>query len=554
MTPSKSQHPLNFRRLFESAPEPYLVLDPDFTIVAVNDAYLEATLTERDAIVGRHIFDVFPDNPDDPEATGVANLRASLETVRRDKVADTVAVQKYDIRRPDGSFETRYWSPRNSPVFDDDGELCEIIHRVEDVTELMRLKEKENSLESSVTEMEAELYDRSQEIQRKNRRLEEMAELARRESRNKDQFLAMLGHELRNPMAAISTATYVLKDARDQQAPNERLDWGLDIIERQLKHLSRLVNDLLDVARINEGRIELQREPVQINEIVRGALEIARPLINKRNQSLDIFLSDEPATVIGDTTRLTQVVSNLLNNASKYTPKGGHIAVGAGVENGLLFVEVTDNGKGIDAELLPHVFDMFRQAEVSIDRSQGGLGLGLTLVKKLVEMHDGTVQASSEGEGRGSRFVVHLPLASEASTPLDKTAGDEPTGRAQRVLVVDDNTDAAASLAMLLRVDGHQVEVAQDGDEAVDLAESFSPQVVLLDIALPDYDGYEVAHRLRQHTSANSLSLVAVTGYDDASDRRKSDEAGFAYHLVKPINHKRLRQVLQWISEEGQTT
>lgn len=540
-----------------------LVLAPDFVIVAVNDAYLEATMTERDTLVGQHMFDAFPDNPNDPDATGVANLRASLELVRRDQIADSMAVQKYDIRRPDGSFEVRYWSPLNTPVFDENGGLCQIIHRVEDVTELILLEQREDSLKSNVTELEAELYDRAQEIQHKNqrlettlerlvaarRRVEEMAEQARRENRNKDQFLAMLGHELRNPMAAISTATYVLKDSRDSDVSDSRLDWALDIIERQLQHLTRLVNDLLDLARINEGRIELQREPIEVNSIIQSALEVARPLIDQRDQSLDVYLTDEPVTVFADETRLTQVVANLLNNAAKYTQEGGHIEVGAGVEHGRVFIEVVDNGKGIGADLLPHIFDMFRQAEVSLDRSTGGLGLGLTLVKQLVEMHDGDVAVDSKGLGRGSRFVVRLPVSERASAPLDKTAGDESTGRAQRVLIVGANDDAVGSMAMLLRVDGHDVEVADDHESALSVAARFEPQVVLVDIGLPGQQGYEVARRIHELEQTHDAALVAITGYDDANDRRRSEEAGFAYNLIKPVNHKRLRQVLQWISE-----
>jgi PAS domain S-box-containing protein len=524
MTKQDSQSIPNYKRLFEATPAPHLVLDLEFRVVAANPAFLEVTMTEREAIIGRHILEVFPDNPCDPNATGVANLRASLETVRSNEEPDSMPLQRYDMRRPDGTFEERYWQPLSTPVFDDHGELCQILHQVEDVTEYIEARQE----------------------------VEALARQAQEESRNKDQFLAMLGHELRNPMAAISTAVYVLKSATADGLPEDRLRWGLDIIDRQLEQLTRLVNDLLDVARINEGRIDLQQEQMSPNDIVRRAVETAKPLFDERDQTLEIYLGDEQVHIFADVTRMTQVVANLLNNAAKYTPNGGRIEVDTGVEDDRVVIEVRDNGQGIDDELLPHVFELFKQADVSLDRSQGGLGLGLTLVKQLVEMHGGRVEAYSEGHGHGSTFVVELPVADGPQDILGLTAtGDGKSAVSRRVLIVDDNRDAADSLAMLLRVDGHTVEVAHDGQIALDRAGSFEPDVALLDIGLPILDGYEVAQRMGQMDQTAHTVLVAITGYGQDSDRRFSEEAGFAYHLVKPVNHKRLRQVLSWIGDDG---
>jgi PAS domain S-box-containing protein len=524
MTKQASQSAADYQRLFEATPAPHLVLDLEFCIVATNEAYLEATMTEQEGIVGRHIFEVFPDNPDDPHASGVANLTASLEAVCRTQKPHSMDVQRYDLRRADGSFEERYWKPVNTPVFDEQGRLYQILHQPIDVTSHVQARAE----------------------------IESLATQAQEESRNKDQFLAMLGHELRNPMAAISTAVYVLKSAAAGEITEDRLSWGLDIIDRQLEQLTRLVNDLLDVARINEGRIDLQQEEVSVNEIVERGVETVRPLVEERDQILEVNLDAEPAYLYADVTRMTQVVANLLNNAAKYTQTGGHIEVDAGVANGAIYIEVRDNGQGIDAELLPHVFEMFKQADVSLDRSQGGLGLGLTLVKRLVEMHGGRVEAHSEGNGHGSTFTVEFPKSDSSEDLLSLTAtGDGAPPTSRRVLIVDDNCDAADSLAMLLRVDGHTVEVAHDGQSALDVAEEFAPQVALLDIGLPILDGYQVARRMREMPQTNDTVLVAITGYSQDSDRRFSEEAGFAYHLVKPVNHKRLRQVLNWIGEQS---
>jgi signal transduction histidine kinase/CheY-like chemotaxis protein len=524
MTTQDSHPAIDYQRLFEATPAPHLVLDLDFHIVTANAAFFEVTMTDLDTIVGCNVLEVFPDNPARPDATGVANFKASLETVLQDQTPHSMGIQRYDLPVGDGTFEERVWRPVNTPIFNEHGQLHQILHQQIDMTRYVQARDQ----------------------------VEALARQAQRESRNKDQFLAMLGHELRNPMAAISTAVHVLKSAAPGDLAEKRLPWGLDIIDRQLEQLTRLVNDLLDVARINEGRIDLQREQRSVHEIVERAVETAQPLFDERDQTVAVNLGAESAPIHADITRMTQVVANLLNNAAKYTQTGGHIEVDSGVANDAVFIEVRDNGQGIDAGLLPHIFEMFKQADVSLDRSQGGLGLGLTLVKQLVEMHGGHVEAYSEGKDLGSTFIVELPRADRDVDILSRTAtgdGRPPTSR--RILVVDDNQDAADSLAMLLRVDGHILEVAHDGQAALELAQTFEPQVALLDIGLPVVDGYEVARRMRQMDQTKDTVLVAITGYGQASDRRLSTEAGFAYHLVKPLNHKRLRQVLSWINDKN---
>lgn len=358
----------------------------------------------------------------------------------------------------------------------------------------------------------------------------------------KDEFLAMLAHELRNPLAPIRTGLDLLAMAgadAEVVAP----------MRRQVVHLAHLVDDLLDVARITRGTIDLRMQEADVKKIVSGAVETSRPVVEARGHELSVAVPPEPLRVSGDPVRLTQVLTNLINNAAKYTPDGGSICVAAEAEGNEVVVRVCDTGAGISREMLSRVFDLFVQADRSLDRAQGGLGIGLTLVRRLVEMHEGTVQAFSEGLGMGSEFVVRLPAlvgrpaAEPAPEPAEEPAG-EPETAGRRVLVVDDNADAAATLAMLLRISGHEVKVAHDGHAALEAARTFRPEVVLLDIGLPGLDGYEVARRLRSRPETAHSLLVAVSGYGQEDDKRRSREAGFDQHLVKPVDFAALRAVL----------
>jgi PAS domain S-box-containing protein len=372
-----------------------------------------------------------------------------------------------------------------------------------------------------------------------------MEEALKEADRRKDQFLAMLAHELRNPMAPISNAVQIMK-VQGLKGPN--FEWSVKVIEDQVKHMTRMVDDLLDVSRITRGKVVLQKEPTDLRSVVELAVEASRPLIEDYHHHLTITLPDRPVLLEVDPARMAQVLSNLLNNAAKYTDEGGEIALIAEREGREVAIRVRDNGTGIAPELLPHIFDMFTQADQTLSRSRGGLGIGLTLVRSLVEMHHGWVTASSAGPGLGSEFTVRLPISTEASA---EPSADEPSGPdavprlpRRRILVVDDNRSNATSLGVLLRTLGQDVEMAYDGPAALELVRRRRPDLVLLDIGLPGMDGYEVARRCREDEGLRRIMLVAMTGYGKDEDRRRSQEAGFNAHLVKPVDLEDLQMIL----------
>ena len=356
--------------------------------------------------------------------------------------------------------------------------------------------------------------------------------------RHKDEFLAMLGHELRNPLAAIRTLAQLMRRTERQDDP--KYQERCEMLSRQVQQMARLVDDLLDASRITQGKITLQRVPLQFMAVIAQAIEACRPTVNARGHRLTVTMPEEPIRILGDLTRLVQVFSNILNNAAKYTPKGGHIHVSAQPRGGGVELRVRDNGVGIAPDLLPRVFDLFSQADQTLERSEGGLGIGLALVQRIVELHEGEVQAFSEGAGAGSEFVVRLPMLAEEIPEATVTPAPRPV-RPKRILVVDDNRDAAESLAELLSLDGHAVSTAFDGHEALRAIEANPPEVVLLDIGLPGMNGYELAHRLREVGVAR---LVALTGYGQPEDRERALRAGFHHHLVKPIDPNVLAQIL----------
>jgi PAS domain S-box-containing protein len=361
--------------------------------------------------------------------------------------------------------------------------------------------------------------------------------------RRKDEFLALLAHELRNPVGPIRHAVNVLR--AKAPSPSE-LQWATSIIDRQAEHMSRLVDDLLDVSRITRGTIELRRERVDLAAVVKGAVEATGGSIDRAGHRLTATLPAEPLYVEGDQTRLIQIVGNLLDNASKYTDPGGRISVSAEREGDLALIRVRDNGIGIAPNQLPHIFDMFMQAGYALERSQGGLGVGLALVERLVNLHGGTVTAVSEGEGTGSEFTIRLPIAARSQERASRSA-PAPAGETNqhcRVLVVDDNQDSADSLAMLLRLMGHEVRTAHDGLEAVAAAAAFQPNVAILDIGLPKLNGYEVAKRVRALPRGRDVVLVALTGWGQDEHRRQSQEAGFDHHLTKPVEIEVLQRLL----------
>ncbi|MFP2909681.1 ATP-binding protein [Pyxidicoccus sp. 3LFB2] len=356
-------------------------------------------------------------------------------------------------------------------------------------------------------------------------------------SRAKDQFLAMLGHELRNPLSAITSGVKVLSIARD----DVRRERTRALVERQAFHLARLVDDLLDVARVSSGRITLQKGPMDLAECVRRAMVALES--SGRTQAHPIDVEVEETWLEGDESRLVQVVTNLVSNALKYTPEGGRIRVRTRVEGDDVVLEVSDTGVGLPPEVLPRVFELFFQADRSLDRSQGGLGVGLTLVKRLVELHGGTIQAHSEGASRGSTFTVRLPRGAARGAPRPEVA-EVPPGMGRRLLLVEDHADSRLLVRQLLEADGHTVFEAEDGLTGLAKAREVRPEVVLLDIGLPGMDGYGVARALRATEEGRGLLLIALTGYGLQEDRARALAAGFDEHLVKPVDIVRLREVL----------
>lgn len=366
----------------------------------------------------------------------------------------------------------------------------------------------------------------------------------RETDRLKDEFLAMLAHELRNPLAPIRNALYLVRMQQEEQPEHIRQAYAM--MDRQLDHLVRLVDDLLDVSRITRGKINLQKERVDLATVVSRALESSRPLVESRGHHLEITFAEEPLPLDADPVRLSQVFLNLLNNAAKYTPRGGRIWLSVEREGPSALVRIRDNGIGIPAAMLSRIFDLFTQVDRTIERTEGGLGIGLTLVRRLTEMHGGTVQAYSAGLGQGSEFVLRLPLAFD---PPPRETTDRPRDREQiasrRILIVDDNRDSANSLAKLLQMLGHEVQTAADGMQALRQIGASQPEIVILDLGMPGMTGFEVARHLRQMKQVRQPLLIALTGFGTEEDRRMTQEAGFDAHLVKPVDLGALQMLVQ---------
>jgi signal transduction histidine kinase len=378
------------------------------------------------------------------------------------------------------------------------------------------------------------------------RRAEQLAEMDRR----KDEFLATLAHELRNPLAPIGNSLHILR-LSGGGPPAERV---LEMMERQVAHLVRLVDDLMEISRITRGKIDLRKDCVALSSVLNSAVETSRPLIESARHQLIVSLPDEPVMLQADPIRLCQVVANLLNNAAKYTEEGGQIRLTARREGSEAVVSVRDSGLGIPIDMLPRIFDMFAQVDRTLKRSQGGLGIGLTLARTLMEMHGGRIEAHSGGLGQGSEFILRIPLAQDdISTTVDQQTQN---GRKhaqlhqQRVLVVDDNRDAADSLCLLLKFLGAAACVVYDGPSALKALRLYRPSMVFLDIGMPGMDGYEVARHMRQSTEQNGVKLIAMTGWGQEEDRRRSEAAGFDRHLVKPVNAEALQALLDSLAEK----
>ena len=486
--------------LFEQAPGIIAVLrGPDHVFELTNRSYLQ--LVGHRALVGKAVRDALPE----VKGQGFFELLDHVYQTGQPFVGHAVPLRVQRDR--DAPLEERFIDFVYQPIHDQHGKVSGIFVEGSDVTARKRIEDE-----------------------------------LRAANRQKDQFLAMLAHELRNPLAPITTAAQLLQRGQ-MDAPG--IQRASDIIARQAQHMTILVNDLLDVSRVTRGQVTITREALEVREIVAAAVEQVRPLMDARRHELHCEIASGALRVEGDRTRLVQVVSNILNNAAKYTTPGGCIVLSARIEAGDVRVAVRDNGQGIDPPILPYIFDLFIQAERTPDRSQGGLGLGLALVKSLAVLHGGRVEAHSEGLGKGSEFVVYLPcLAAAPAAGPPRLDVQSPGARGLKVLVVDDNVDAAQMLATLLEMSGYEVKVEYDGKGALASALQAPPDVALLDIGLPDIDGHELARRLRAMPETTQAMLVALTGYGQEEDRQRAHHAGFDHHMAKPADLAKLLELL----------
>jgi signal transduction histidine kinase/CheY-like chemotaxis protein len=508
--------------LFEQAPAGIAVLRGPTHLFELANARYESIM-QRTGMVGKTLVQAMP------ELDGQAILK-TLEQVYRTGIRHVGHEFPIQLRRqPNAELEDFFFDFVYEPFRSFDGTVEGITCVALDVSDRVRSGKERDRL---VAEREALLLS-----ERGARREAEAG------SRAKDEFLAMLGHELRNPLAPIVTALQLLRLRGNDPAQHEHT-----IIERQVQHLTTLVDDLLDISRITQGKIELKRERIEMSLVVSRAIELASPVLEQRRHTLLVNVPEHGVPVLVDATRFAQVISNLLGNAAKYTEVGGKIEVSAAFSAGDVTLSVTDNGIGIDKHTLPHVFDIFMQERQASDRAQGGLGLGLAIVRSLVQMHGGTVSAASAGQGAGSSFTIHLPASTSpgagATSSVPPALFQRAQGTVRRVLVVDDNADAAELLSHVMHELGCETRVAHDGPSALALVESFRPELALLDIGLPVMDGYELASQLRQRANAYPLRLVAVTGYGQKGDVERAFAAGFDDHLTKPVNIDSLQALL----------
>jgi PAS domain S-box-containing protein len=504
----ESEH--RYRRLFETAREGILILDRDTRrITDANPFMTELLGYTREELIGKELFEIGLLRDEQESQAAFRRLREERFIRHENLPLQTKAGRRLEVEMV-------------ANLYQENGRSVIQAH-IHDIAERKRA-------EAALRESERRTQDHAAEL----------ADLHRR----KDEFLAMLSHELRNPLSPILNAAHILRLQKDENPLQQQ---ARAVIERQVNQLSRLVNELLEVSRVITGTIRLRPERLDVRGVVEQAVESASPLIDQRGHQLFVSLPAEPVWLEGDAARLEQVVINLLNNAAKYTHDSGMIWVNLQPEGDEVTLRVRDTGVGIAPELLPHIFDLFTQADRSLDRSQGGLGIGLSLTQRLVELHHGEIEAHSAGLGQGSEFIVRLPVlrTSEMETDMASTGTSKQAAQGWRILVVDDNVDAANMIAMMLRLYGHHAETVYSAKSALEMAVEYRPDFVVLDIGLPGMDGYEVARRLRQIPELKDTPLIAATGYGQDADRQRSEEAGFDYHLVKPIDPEKLQTVLE---------
>jgi PAS domain S-box-containing protein len=491
------------RSLMDGTADCIKVLDTDGRLVHMNTPGLCALeIEDFGSVCGQEWKAIWP-----------ADARGDIErSVTRAVGGEVSSFQAYF---PTAKGTPKWWEITVSPVRDaDGGQIVRLLAVSRDITERKRAEEQLRQFAAELSEAD----------------------------RRKDEFLATLAHELRNPLAPIRNGLELIKLASGRAATVEK---ARSMMERQVTQMVRLIDDLMDVSRISTGKLELRKERVPLASVLNSAVETSRPLIEKMGHELTITLPEQPLMVDADMTRLAQVFLNLLNNAAKYSDRGGRIQLNVERQGSDVVVTVKDTGIGLAADQLPHIFEMFTQVDRSLEKSQGGLGIGLTLVRRLVEMHGGTVGARSEGPGKGSEFVVRLPVVVDVSRPQESGGElEQPVKSSYRILVVDDNREGADSLSEILRIMGNDTRTAYDGRQGVDVARKFLPNVVLFDIGLPELNGYEACRRIREQPWGKNIVLIAVTGWGRDDDRRRSREAGFDHHLVKPVDPQALMKMV----------
>ena len=533
---------VDFRALFEAAPGSFLVLDPELRIVAVSDAYVAATMIRRDDVLDRGIFDVFPDNPDDPAATGVGNLRASLERVLKTGRADTMAVQKYDIRRPDsegGGFEVRYWSPVNSPVLDDLRRVRYIIHRVEDVTEFVQLRERGEG-------MEAEIVRRSQELQAANAELRTAGDA-------KNEFLSRMSHELRTPLAAILGFSELL----GTRELGEKPDGWARMIHVAGEHLLTLVDEIMDLSRIEAGTVGISTEAVSLRPLVDEAFQLMRPVAAGHDITLcePVFTSGTAASyVLADRQRLTQVVINLISNAIKYNRHRGTVTVELERDEGRVRLSVADTGEGIEPDLLPRLFTPFERLDAAASGIDG-TGLGLALSRRLVEAMGGRIGVKSR-RGVGTTFWVELELARPAVVAATDGASEDLLATREyaselRVLYVE---DVVANVRLIEEIFARRPSIrlipAMLGRLGIDLARDHHPHLIFLDLHLPDMTGADVLAALRRDAATRGIPVVVLTADATRREIDRLKRLGARSYETKPVG---MRRLLELVDEHAPT-
>lgn len=515
------------RYLSERSPQPMVAVEGKTHVINyVNPAFAQLVGKERKDLIDRPFAEAVPEDIEN-------HCKLLLDRVFRTGHPEHLPEQEH--RQP--RLRPIYWSYSMWAILDADERPVGVMIQITDATETANFRQQAVEINESLIISAARQHELTAVAESLSAKLQAAIEM-------RDRFIAVMSHELRNPLTTLSTGLELLKLAGGDAVTAES---ARDMMDRQLKQMVRLVDDLLDMSRITTGKLELHKERVELASIVRDVVEASRALIDDRGHKLTVTLPPGPVLLDADSARLTQVFLNLLNNSAKYSERGGEIRLSAEIDRSEIVVSVRDTGIGIPAGKLPHIFEAFVQVDMSWERRQGGMGIGLSLVKEFVELHGGHVEARSDGSGKGSEFIVRLPVAAGAAT--EPIASPEKTRRPRRrILVVDDNRDAAESLAMVLKVLGHDVRTAHDGEAGLAAAAEYRPDLVVMDLGMPNMDGYEACRRIRAESWGGDPFLVALTGWGSVDEQRRTRDAGFDRHLVKPVDADALSKIIAEMS------